>query len=77
MLSHAITFVHLSYQHYSHLSTLPHATTYALHCVNIHSNVPVLINTGPASGNPHLVVPKTIHSDVKCANAVKYAHMAN
>lgn len=50
-------------------SRLPHAITYAFHCVNIQINVPVLMNTGPASGNPHLVVLNTTHSDTKCPKA--------
>ena len=56
---------------------LPYATTYASRCRNIHNNVPVLMHTGPASGNPHLDVLNTIHSDMKWPNATTYAHIAN
>lgn len=57
--------------------TFLYAVTYASHCVNIQTSVPVLMITGPASGKPHLDVLNTVHSDVKCANATTYAQIAN
>jgi hypothetical protein len=77
MFAHSLTLRNILALPPLDISPDPHAMTYAFHCITIHSNVPVLIHTGPASGNPHLVVPKTTHSDVKCANATAYAHMAN
>jgi hypothetical protein len=60
-----------------HFQLPSYATTYASFCMNIHNNVPVLINTGPASGSPHLVVLNTCHSLMKCPKAQTYAHIAN
>jgi hypothetical protein len=67
-LSIYITTVHHTLYIQTH-TQLPYVLTYHPHCKNIQTKLEFATINGPANGFPHLVVPNTHHSLIKCPQA--------